>query len=142
MTDVPTTPESPPQDRPKQSKNGHVDIWLSTIGSCLLLGASIWMVLIYRDVFGFTIWGDTPEHWEWFGGLVGVFAILIRLAIIGMFALPYVICSVTGMKMSRRVAGKSNVFVAVFSWILVACHAIMLLPLAGLLFGYSPLLSP
>ena len=141
MTNVPSNPESLPQDRPEQLKNGNADIWLSTIGSCLLLGASIWMILIYREFFGFGIWGDSPEHWKWLGGLVGFFAILIRLAIIGMFALPYTICSITGMNMSRRVASKSNVFVAVISWILVLCHAIMLLPLAGLLFGFWPLLS-
>ena len=137
-----STPIVPPKldadipDQPLLSKSDRADISVSISMSCLLLAASIFMIWAYHEFFGFQILGESPDHWQWLGGLVGVVAVLIRLAVIGLFALPYIICSITGMRMSRRVARKSKGLISVVGWILVVCHVTMLLPMAVLLFGF------
>ena len=128
------TPETGSSRLSLKTSDGR-DVWFSTVGSCLLLSAAIYLIYYYHELFGFTSWEDMPEHWSWLGGLVGVFAVLMRLAIIGIFALPYVLCAVVGLQMSRRVTTKAKGFFLVFNWILITCHAIMLLPLVRLLFG-------
>jgi len=112
---------------PMEPESNPVDAWSSTIGSIILLGANVYLLFLYNSLFGFhLIAQDSPVHWEWMGGLVGLFAVLIRMAVIGVFACPYTICAMFGIKMSRRVAKQSPDMMGIFNWCLLACHTVML----------------
>ena len=106
------------------------NIWLTTSSACLLL-ATVSVAGIYWYIFGIhLIGGDSPDHWNWLGGLVGLFAVIIRLIVILVVAIPYVTMSVLGLSMSMRVFSVSK---GAFAWVngfLATGHGIMLLPAA------------
>ena len=72
--------------------------------------------------------GDTPDHWSWFGGLVGFVAVIIRVIVILVVVVPYIIMSAMGFTMSGRVISKSHGPLKWFNGFLAAGHGIMLLP--------------
>jgi len=103
---------------------------LTTSSACLLL-ATVAAMGIYWYIFGFhMIGGDTPDHWSWLGGFVGLFAVAIRVVVILVLAIPYVTISVMGMVMSIRAFRESQGVVAWLNGALAAGHGIMLIPAA------------
>jgi len=108
---------------------------MNTAFSACLLTTTIIVVALYCHFFGIHfINGDTPDHWSWAGGLVGLFAIVIRIIVLLALAIPYVIMSVMGMIMSIRVVSKAQGGLKWFNGLLATGHGIMLIP-AVYLFG-------
>ena len=102
--------------------------WLTTCSFSFLLTTSA-VVGLYLYLFGHHLFsGDTPDYWNWMGGIVGLIAVLIRVAVILMLFIPHTVLSVMGISMSARAISKSEGLTVAFNSLLVVCHSIMLLP--------------
>ena len=97
-----------------------------------MLFANLLIVVAYSLVFGWRWVGifvgdyQQPEHWEWIGGIVGLFALVIRGAVIAVIIVPYVYMSLSGLDSATRSLGNDRTrAVAVF---LVIAHLVLLIP--------------
>ena len=103
-----------------------------------MLFANLLIVVAYSLVFGWRWVGifvgdyQQPEHWEWIGGIVGLFALVIRGAVIAVIIVPYVYMSLSGLDSATRSLGNDRTrAVAVF---LVIAHLVLLIPPGVILF--------
>ena len=124
------SPTQQPIDNQQELANTReaTDIMLTVWSGCLLMG-TITVVGVYLYLFGHHLYsGDTPDYWNWIGGLVGFIAMLIRVVVIVVVFVPYTIMSVSGIGMSTRVVAKSQPLLQSINGLLVVGHVILLMP--------------
>ena len=103
--------------------------------------ANVCIVIGYSLIFG---WGWTevlvgtfeePDHWQWFGGLVGVVGNLIRGGVLMVLFIPYTFFSLSGLFNAVR-AFRQNHYPVVAA-LLMVIHTVMLIPPACIVMGFK-----
>ena len=142
MLDKPSESEGKNDSGRHVNKSGVETISTRTVVSlsvsALMAIANSLIIFSYSIIFGwgwirvlFGTW-EEPEHWSWAGGLVGIFAVLLRLTVVAVFFLPYAFMLTVGL-ISALVSFNKNrrqplaaILILVHSLLAISLFAILL----------------
>ena len=129
--DTPPDPHRYPSGILKNGDSNTSHNRASLLVSTIMVIANVSIICVYSLIFGWgwtrLLFGDyqKPEHWEWAGGVVGVFATLMRAFVIMVVFIPYLIMFGVGFGGALRafLRGRSRIV----SGILILVHLFLLM---------------